>query len=159
VPRLVAGAAVGPVAPREHLPVRVDDTALGGAAHAQARLDPDRLHLPFVRVAQRTSLCFDDRVHGQGEYNAWSWTKEATHLEILHARRVHVGAVLHLEHEPQNIPPRAVLDYSSIQVAIRKLHGNKQERVKAIWSAVEPRGTERRETDRPLLLVLPWHLR
>jgi hypothetical protein len=63
VPRLVvAGAGIGLVAPRDHLPVRVDDTALGAAAHAQARLDPDRLHLSsFVRV-----IYFDDREFRDG---------------------------------------------------------------------------------------------
>lgn len=79
-------AAAGPVAPRDHLPVRVDDAALVVAAHAHARLDPDRLH-----------------------------------LEVLHVRRVHVRAVLHLEHEPKHVPTRAVPDYGCIKVPIREL--------------------------------------
>jgi hypothetical protein len=79
-------AGAGPVAPRDHLPVRVDDAALAAAAHAQARLDPDRLH-----------------------------------LEVLHVRRVHVRTVLHLEHEPEHVPPRAIPDYSCIQVPIGEL--------------------------------------
>ena len=43
---------LGPVASREDLSVGVDDAAYGAAADAQARLDPESLHL-LVAEMQR----------------------------------------------------------------------------------------------------------